>query len=144
MEGRFVTHSTEETERLAASFARSVRDGDCIALFGGLGAGKTAFVRGLVRGLGIRAEVSSPTFALVHEYRGERVLAHFDMYRITGLEDLETTGFFDYLDGETILAVEWSENIRAALPARRIEVSLVSDGADERTITIRRVPEGGA
>ena len=138
MEGRFVTHSTEETERLAESFAGSVRDGDCITFFGGLGAGKTAFVRGLVRGLGIRAEVSSPTFALVHEYRGTRTVYHYDMYRVSNFDELYSTGFFDELDGEAVLAIEWSENIRAALPERRIEVTLASDGADGRTITIQR------
>ncbi len=140
MEGRFVTHSAAETERLAEEFARSVRDGDCIAFFGGLGAGKTAFVRGLARGLGLQAEVSSPTYALVNEYRGDRVLMHFDMYRITGFEDLYSTGFFDDLDGPAILAIEWSENILFALPERRVEVRLESDGADGRTITIQRRP----
>lgn len=90
-----------------------------LALFGGLGMGKTAFVRGLAAGRGLEAEVSSPTFALVHEYGGQPPLVHFDMYRVTGWDDLYSTGFFDYIDAGCILAVEWSENVEGALPRKR-------------------------
>ena len=90
----FVTHSAQETERLAAVFAKKLLPGSVIAFAGGLGAGKTAFTRGLAQGLGVAGEVSSPTFALVHEYQGNPALIHFDMYRVTTLDDLYTTGLF--------------------------------------------------
>ncbi|MCL2023856.1 MAG: tRNA (adenosine(37)-N6)-threonylcarbamoyltransferase complex ATPase subunit type 1 TsaE [Oscillospiraceae bacterium] len=142
-----ISNSPEETENIAAEFAKTLIGGDCVALFGGLGAGKTAFVRGMARGLGIAASVSSPTFAIVNEYTGENVtLAHFDMYRLSTWEDLEACGFFEYLDSGAILAVEWSENILGALPKNAIEVTIVpvdneslSDGnpkTDRRNITI--------
>lgn len=134
---RTISRSPAETERIAEDFAKQLRPGDVIAFEGGLGAGKTAFTRGLARGLGIRCDVSSPTFALVNEYRGERTLYHFDMYRVESLEDLYSTGFFDYLDGEAFLAIEWSENIYGALPEGVITVSIVPTGEETREITIK-------
>lgn len=119
---RYETHSEEETEQLAARFAKKLRPGTVIAYFGTLGMGKTAFTRGLAKGLQIEAEVSSPTFALVNDYGGNPPLIHFDMYRIHTWEDLYSTGFFDYLDQGAILAVEWSENIENALPEDSIRI----------------------
>ncbi|MCC8022855.1 MAG: tRNA (adenosine(37)-N6)-threonylcarbamoyltransferase complex ATPase subunit type 1 TsaE [Clostridiales bacterium] len=116
---------------IARRFAAGLEPGAVIALYGGLGAGKTAFVTGLAQGMGIDAPVSSPTFALVHEYSGGRgKLCHFDMYRIDGWEDLESTGFFDYLDMGATLAVEWSENIHGALPEDcwEVEITPLADG----------------
>lgn len=132
------SHSTKETEQIAADFAENLRAGDVIAYTGDLGAGKTAFTRGLAKGLGITEEVSSPTFALVHEYRGNGlVLYHFDMYRISGFDDLYSTGFFDYLDEpNAILAIEWSENIDGILPPETITVSISSTGENDRKIQI--------
>ena len=135
----FQTHSAADTEALAAAFAKTLKPGDVIAYRGDLGAGKTAFTRGLARGLEVDGEVSSPTFALVHEYPGNPPLIHFDMYRVTTFDDLYTTGFFDYLDGNNILVIEWSENIEAALPEETITVSLEVTGENDRSITI----EGG-
>ena len=112
----WVTRSAAETEALGAAVGRALTGGAVLALFGGLGMGKTAFVRGLAAGRGLEAEVSSPTFALVHEYGGQPPLVHFDMYRVTGWDDLYSTGFFDYIDAGCILAVEWSENVEGALP----------------------------
>lgn len=135
---RFVAHSAEETEAVGEKLAGSLRSGDVIAFFGGLGMGKTAFVRGLARGLGIKADVSSPTYALVHEYRGELPLYHFDMYRVNTWEDLNSTGFFYYLSLPGIVAVEWSENIEGALPDEnvyRVEIQL-GEHEDERVITV--------
>ena len=131
------TTSENETEDFAAGLAKDCKPGDVLALRGGLGAGKTAFVRGLARGLGIDCAVSSPTFAIVHEYRGHSaVLYHFDMYRIESYDDLYSTGFFDYI-GKGVLAVEWSENIENALSNERIEVRFEQgDGEDERLIEI--------
>ena len=133
---RLMTTSAAETEAAGAALAAHLRPGSVVALYGGLGMGKTAFVRGLAAGLGIQAEVSSPTFALVHDYGGSPPLIHFDMYRISGWEDLYTTGFFDYLEAGGILAVEWSENIEAALPPGTIRVELERLDENRRRITI--------
>ena len=101
--------------------------------------GKTAFTRGLCKGLGIDAEVSSPTFALVHEYHGRSsTLYHFDMYRVESWDDLYATGFFDFYETGGILAVEWSENIENALPERTIRVTIARGESDtQRIITIQ-------
>ncbi|WP_040197351.1 tRNA (adenosine(37)-N6)-threonylcarbamoyltransferase complex ATPase subunit type 1 TsaE [Candidatus Soleaferrea massiliensis] len=133
------THSYQETLEVAERLAALLRPGDVIAFKGGLGAGKTAFVTGLAKGLGIESDVQSPTFAIVNEYRGKAVtLYHFDMYRIETYEDLYSTGFFDYLETGAILAIEWSENIEGVLPENVIEITL-SPGEDEnsREITVK-------
>jgi tRNA threonylcarbamoyladenosine biosynthesis protein TsaE len=133
----YVSHSTEETESFAAALADRLRAGDVIALYGGLGAGKTAFVRGLARGLGTTSEVSSPTFALVHEYDGRLQVAHFDMYRIHTSDDLYSTGFFDYLDSGCVCVIEWSENIEEDLPDRVLKIRITrGETENERTLTI--------
>ena len=132
----FASGSPRETEELGARLARRLSGGQVVAMFGGLGMGKTAFVRGMAQGRGLSAEVSSPTFALVHEYGGTPPLVHFDMYRVSGWDDLYSTGFFDYLDMGCMLAVEWSENIEAALPDDAIRVEFSAVGENERQITI--------
>ena len=130
------TRSVEETEQLAASFARTLRRGDVLALYGGLGAGKTAFVRGLAKGLHAVSEVSSPTFALVHEYDADLPIYHFDMYRIRSMDDLYSTGFFDYLESGGVLVIEWSENIRSYLPPNTKTIRLEYGDADnERRVS---------
>ena len=110
-----------------------------LAFYGGLGMGKTTFVRGLAQGLGSLDEVSSPTFSLVHEYRSTPKLYHFDMYRVTSFDDLYSTGFFDYLETGAILAIEWSENIEDALTNRTIRVTFERLEEEKRRITL----EGG-
>ena len=132
----FVTNSVEETEALGAKFASQLKQGGVVALYGDLGMGKTAFVRGMAAGLGLKAEVSSPTFTLVHEYGGKPPLVHFDMYRVSGWDDLYSTGFFDYLDAGAVLAVEWSENIEAALPEQTIRVRFTRLDEQRRQIEI--------
>ena len=120
---RFVTHAPSETEALGERLGERLTDGRVVAMFGGMGMGKTAFVRGLARGLGFEGEVSSPTFSIVHEYLGGRMpLYHFDMYRVESWGDLASCGFFDYLDLGGVLAVEWSEHIERALPADALRV----------------------
>ena len=111
--------------------------GETIAYFGGLGMGKTRFTAGLARGMGIKADVSSPTFSLVHEYHGEKTLYHFDMYRITTFEDLCSTGFYDYLDWGGVLAVEWSENIENALPEEKLIKIEILRGEDDESRILR-------
>lgn len=120
----FYTHSPSESMEIARKLGEKLAGGEVIAYFGSMGMGKTAFTHGLASGLGIDDSiVSSPTFALVHEYKGGRkTLYHFDMYRISTWEDLYSTGFFDYLDTDAVLAVEWSENIENALPNNCIKI----------------------
>ena len=130
------TTSPEETIAVGEQIAAMLHVGDVIAYQGDMGAGKTTFTIGLAKGLQIDGWVSSPTFALVHEYPGEIPLCHFDMFRITTMDDLYSTGFFDYLDGTRIIAVEWSENIIGALPDGFLTIAFAKGDGDERTITI--------
>lgn len=132
----YISHSPGETERFAAKFAALLGPGDVVAFIGGLGAGKTAFVRGMAAAMAPDAEVSSPTFALVNEYDGRIPLWHFDMYRITSVEDVYSTGFFDYLEMGGVLAVEWSENITPALPEETVFVTIERLSDTERKITV--------
>lgn len=126
----FVTHSYEETLQKAADFAKTVKKGTVIGFIGGLGMGKTAFTSGFVKGLGINADVSSPTFAICNEYIGNDCrVYHFDMYRIESWDDLYSTGFFDYIDSGAYILAEWSENVFGALPDDSviIEIEKLSD-----------------
>ncbi len=129
MQNRWETHSAAETEAVGEAIARELQSGQVLALFGGMGMGKTAFVRGVARGMQLSAEVSSPTFALVHDYGGNPPLVHFDMYRISSWDDLLTTGYYEYLDAGAILVIEWSENVESALPedAIRLRISAPSE-----------------
>ena len=134
-----ISKSTEDTEKIGESVAKKLSGNEVIVLFGGLGMGKTAFTRGLCRGLGVDDGVSSPTFALVNEYHGKYNIYHFDMYRVTSWEDLYSTGFFDYLDNG-VLIIEWSENIEGALPENAIRINISNgDSDDERTFEIEGV-----
>ena len=134
------TKSERETEELGRKLADHLEPGTVIAYEGGLGAGKTAFTRGLARGLGVTDRVTSPTYTIVNEYTGEVPLFHFDMYRLTSSEDLFDIGWEDYLTRGGILAVEWSERVPDALEgAVRVRIEK-TDTEDERVITI----EGGA
>lgn len=130
---RFITNSAEETERLGERIASKLKGMEVIALFGGLGMGKTAFTRGLARGLGADDVVSSPTFALVNEYSGRVPVYHFDMYRVTSWDDLYSTGFFDYLD-TGVLVIEWSENIEGALPENALRITISRGESDNQRI----------
>lgn len=137
--GRHHSRSEADTAALARSLAGIVEDGDWILLTGPLGAGKTAFVRGLAEGLGIDpARVHSPTFTLVAEYPGRRRLAHVDLYRIEEPRELEELGLADLLDRQIVVAVEWGERIPAGLAERAWKVTIEPAGADERWITIVR------
>ena len=134
-----ITNSAQETEQLGERLAKQLTGNETIALFGGLGMGKTAFTRGLCRGLGTGEVVSSPTFALVNEYTGRCPVYHFDMYRVTSWDDLYSTGFFDY-EGNGVLVIEWSENIEGALPGDAIRVTIErGEHDDQRVFTIEGV-----
>lgn len=132
-----ITASPEETIMLGEKIGARLKGGDCIAYKGGLGAGKTTVTRGISIGMGLGDEVTSPTFALVNEYRGSKLsLCHFDMYRITSPDDLETTGFYDYMDDNTVIAVEWSENIEEELPKNSIIIEIRRTGENTRKFII--------
>ena len=133
---QFITHSAEETEALGERLAQPLTGGEVVAYFGELGAGKTAFTRGLARGLGISMRVTSPTYTIVNEYSGGRLpLFHFDMYRLGSSEALFDIGWEDYLARGGVVAVEWSENVTDALDGA-ITVRIEKTAADERRITI--------
>ncbi len=123
------SNSVKDTEIIAQKIAEKLTGVEVIALYGGLGMGKTAFTRGLCLSLGCDDNISSPTFALVNEYNGKFPIYHFDMYRVQSWEDLYSTGFFDYI-GNGVLVIEWSENIDGALPEDTIKIE-IQKGEDE-------------
>lgn len=134
---KIITHSPEETIKTAEKLGSLLRAGDIIAYRGGLGAGKTTFTRGIALGMKLGDNVSSPTFALVNEYCGEKMnLYHFDMYRIESEADLESTGFYDYPFEDNVAAVEWSENIAGYLPEHTIYITINTIGENDREIII--------
>lgn len=128
--------SESETEAIGAAFARDLPGGTVVAMYGDLGAGKTAFVRGMARGMGLACRVSSPTFTIVNEYLGERELIHFDMYRLSSADELFDIGWEDYLSRGAVCAVEWSENVEGAFFGDEIVVRIEKTGDNDRTITI--------
>lgn len=134
----YETHNKAETVALGRRLAENLRPGSLILFTGGLGAGKTAFCEGIAQGLGCTDPVQSPTFAIVNCYRGPILFAHFDMYRITTMEDLEAAGFFDYLDMGAVVAAEWSENVAHLLvgePAIHVNIEQLADTHRRITIT---------
>ena len=134
----FISESYEQTLQFASDFAKSVPSGSVIGFIGGLGMGKTAFTSGFVKGLGINAEVSSPTFAICNEYIGENArVYHFDMYRIENWDDLYSTGYFDYLNDKSYILAEWSENIFGALPDDAIIIEIEKLGENSRKFYIK-------
>jgi len=135
----FISNSPATTKEIAANLAADLKGGEVIAFYGDLGQGKTCFVTGLAEGLGFKGEVSSPTFAIINEYIGGRLnLYHFDMYRVSGWDDLYSTGYFEYMESGGVLAVEWSENIEAALPDNTIRITIKRIDETTREISIDR------
>lgn len=137
----WITHSPAETEALGARLAEALDAGRVVAFTGDLGAGKTAFVSGMARALGVEERVTSPTFTIVNEYEGGRLpLFHFDMYRLGDADELFHIGWEDYLARGGICAVEWSENVAEALEPDAVRVSIVrGDGDNDRIIAIEGV-----
>ncbi len=132
----YVTTSEKETENIAIELASELKSGDFLAFYGDLGSGKTAFIRGLASVFCPGVRVSSPTYAIVNEYRGKTNIFHFDMYRITDDDSLYSTGFYDYFDRNGIIAAEWCENIPFALPDRYYEIRFEKTSETERKIEI--------
>ena len=139
---QITTHSADETQALGQKLASRLAPGDVIAYFGDLGAGKTAFTRGLAQGLGITDPVTSPTYTIVNEYLSGRIpLFHFDMYRLSASDELFDIGWEDYLSRGGVCAVEWSENVEDALQdAIRVTIEKDADEPDTRHITITGGP----
>lgn len=138
---KFYSKSVKETEELGKRIASVLKGDEVLAMFGDLGAGKTAFTRGVASGLSFDEGVSSPTFAIVNEYNAKFNIYHFDMYRITDEEDLYSTGYYDYL-GNGVLIIEWSENIEYALDANTIRIKIEkSDDENVRIFTIEGLDE---
>ena len=136
---QYITNSPEETEKIGAALGKIIKPGTVIAYRGDLGAGKTAFTRGLARGLGSSEMVTSPTYTIVNEYLGGRMpLFHFDMYRLASSDDLWDIGWEDYLDRNGVCAVEWSENVEDAMDGA-ISITIEKLGEDSRRICL----EGG-
>lgn len=141
----YITNSYDETRLLASRLAGELKRGSVIGFIGDLGAGKTAFTGGFVEGLGIKAEVSSPTFAICNEYIGNGVkVYHFDMYRIESWDDLYTCGYFESLDSGDYVICEWSENIFAALPDDAVIIKIEKLGENDRKFILMTKAEAEA
>lgn len=123
-EQKFVTESAEATLQAGERLAESLGPGDVVALFGDLGSGKTVFIKGVCRGLGVAEEATSPTFTLIHEYRGRCDVYHFDFYRIHDRDELLGLGFEEYFERDGVCLIEWADRIAEFLPQRRYEVFL--------------------
>ena len=136
MKGLFEVSSVEETWELARRFAQELVPGDVVCLEGDLGAGKTTFTQGLAAAMGVPGRVTSPTFCIVQEHAGERLLVHMDLYRLHGEADVEAIGWEDYLCRGGVCAVEWSENVADAFEGDEITVRITKCSADERMIEI--------
>lgn len=136
---KIYSNSITETEKIAEKLASKLKGNEVIAFYGDLGAGKTTFTRGIANYFGLKDQVSSPTFSLVHEYgENKNKIYHFDMYRIESIEDLESTGFFDYLDRGIIL-IEWTENIEKYIPSNTIIINIEKNGENSRVIDIKGI-----
>ena len=132
----FISHSQLDTEEVGQKLAEKLPGGSVVAMYGDLGAGKTAFVRGMAKGMGLSCRVSSPTFTIVNEYLGERELIHFDMYRLSSADELFDIGWEDYLSRGAVCAVEWSENVQDAFFGDEVVVRIEKLNDTDRKITI--------
>lgn len=140
-EEKFTSNSPLETRKIAEAFAARLKPGDGVLYTGEMGAGKTYFTKGIAKHFGITEEVTSPTFALINEYYGDVNIFHFDLFRISDLDELYAVGFYDYFDRDGILCVEWSENIPEIeeLFDCAYRVSIVKTGEETREITIAKI-----
>ena len=137
----FESNSYEETQKFAEEFSKTLKAGDVLCMYGDLGVGKTAFVQGLAKGLGIDEPITSPTFTIVNEYSGRLPLYHFDVYRISCEEEMEDTGYEEYFYGEGVCLVEWAELVKELIPADAVWITIEKDYTkddDYRRITIRQ------
>lgn len=136
------SYSPEDTAAVAAEFANSLKGGEFVAMYGDLGAGKTAFVQGVAKALGVTRNVTSPTFTIVNEYEGRLPLYHFDVYRIADPEEMYEIGYDEYITGGGVCFVEWSELIEELFPEQYIRITIKKDdskGFDYRKIIIEDI-----
>ena len=136
MHMEIISKTTAETENIGAEFAKALVPGSFVAMFGDLGAGKTAFVRGAMKTLSVGARVQSPTYTIVNEYLGERTLIHFDMYRLGSADELFDIGWEDYLARGAVCAVEWSENVEEAFYGDEVRLTIEKTSDTGRKITV--------
>ena len=144
---KYISQSLEDTQKIAAEFAKSLKSGDVLCMYGDLGAGKTAFVQGLAKGLGIEDHVTSPTFTIVNEYYGSMPLYHFDVYRIADSDEMYEIGYEEYVYGDGVSVIEWPQLIDDILPEKRYEITILKDydkGEDYRTIEIKEKKDESA
>lgn len=135
----YISNNLAETEEVAATIAKKLENGGFLALYGGMGAGKTAFVRGIVKAICPECLdlVHSPTFAIVNEYRGNRInIFHFDLYRLTDEDDLYSTGFFDYIEQDGLTITEWTELFEDAIPKDAVKLKIERIGENSRRFTL--------
>ena len=138
MGAELTTISPEETEAAGVRLGATLKSGDVVALTGELGAGKTVFVQGLARALGVGTAATSPTFVLVNEYRGRVPVHHVDAYRTTSLAELMDLGIEEMMDGDGFTVIEWAERVEPLLPARAVRVRIAGVGDEPRTIVVER------
>lgn len=139
---KYISNSCEETKRIAADIANTLKGGDVLCMYGDLGAGKTAFVQGLASGLGITEYITSPTFTIVNQYEGRLMLYHFDVYRIADSEEMYEIGYDEYVNGDGVYVIEWPQLIDDILPQKRYEITISKDynkGENYREIEIKEV-----
>ncbi|SCJ75704.1 ADP-binding protein [uncultured Clostridium sp.] len=132
----FISHNQAQTEDIGARLAQALTGGEVLALYGGLGAGKTAFTRGLARGLGITRQVTSPTFTLLHQYKGRLALNHFDVYRLSSVEEAEDIGIDEIMEADGVTVIEWPERVEELLDDRTIVIKIEGSGDEPRVLTV--------
>ncbi len=139
---KYNSDSYEETQRIASEFAKGLKKGDVLCMYGDLGVGKTAFVQGLAKGLGIKEHITSPTFTIVNEYMGDMALYHFDAYRIADCDEMYEIGYEEYIYGSGISVIEWPQLIADILPEQRYDIEISKDyskNENYREIEIREI-----
>ncbi len=139
---RYISNSCKETKKIASVFAKTLKAGDVLCVYGGMGAGKTAFVQGLALGMGIDGDVTSPTFMIVNVYEGVIPLYHFDVYRVADSADMYEIGYEEYVYGDGVSVIEWPQLIADILPENRYEINISRDydkGDNYRIIDITEV-----
>lgn len=139
---KYISNSYEETRKIAFEFAKTLNSGDVLCMYGDLGVGKTAFVQGLAKGLGIDDHITSPTFTIVNEYSGTLPLYHFDVYRIADSDEMYEIGYEEYVYGDGVSVIEWPQLIADILPDKRYDITISKDydkGENYRLIEIKEV-----
>lgn len=136
---QITTRSEAETVSIGRILGSALRPGDTVCLTGGIGSGKTAFTRGIAEALGITEHITSPTFTILNEYRGDIPLYHFDVYRLEDADELIDIGFEEYLEARGIAVIEWAEKVACVLPSDHVNISFDRDGkefSNKRTLKI--------